>query len=65
MTLIAAEKTGRRGYCIEIYPAYLRCRNSRLRAVCSLEAVLEAAGQGFGEVQTNAPNSRGCTPGTG
>jgi DNA modification methylase len=51
-TLIAAEKTGRRGYGIEIDPAYCDVTIRRLRAVCGLEAVLEAAGKRFGEVES-------------
>jgi DNA modification methylase len=50
-TLIAAEKTGRRGYGIEIDPAYCDVTIRRLRSVCGLEAVLEATGQRFGEVE--------------
>jgi len=50
-TLIAAEKTGRRGYGIELDPAYCDVAIRRLRAVCGLEAVLEASGQRFGEVE--------------
>jgi DNA modification methylase len=49
-TLIAAEKTGRLGYGIEIDPAYCDVAVRRLRAVCGLEAVLEATGQPFAEV---------------
>ena len=43
--LIAAEKTGRRGYGIEIDPAYCDVTIRRLRAACGLEAVLEATRQ--------------------
>jgi DNA modification methylase len=50
-TLIAAEKTGRRGYGVEIDPAYCDVAIRRLRAVCGLEAILEATGQRFGEVE--------------
>jgi DNA modification methylase len=50
-TLIAAEKTGRRGYGIEIDPAYCDVTIRRLRSACGLEAVLEATGQRFGEVE--------------
>jgi hypothetical protein len=46
-TLIAAERTGRRGYGIEIDPAYCDVTIRRLRAVCGLDAVLEATGQHF------------------
>ncbi|MHC2288491.1 DNA methyltransferase [Bradyrhizobium barranii] len=49
-TLIAAEKTGRRGYGIEIDPAYCDVTIRRLLAVCGLDAVLEASGQNFAEV---------------
>jgi DNA modification methylase len=50
-TLIAAEKTGRRGYGVEIDPQYCDVTIRRLRAVCGLDAVLEATGQRFGEVE--------------
>jgi predicted RNA methylase len=49
-TLIAAEKTGRRGYGIEIDPAYCDVTIRRLHAVCGLDAVLGASGQSFGSV---------------
>ena len=50
-TLIAAEKTGRRGYGIEIDPAYCDVTIRRLHVVCGLEAVLDATGQYFAEVE--------------
>jgi hypothetical protein len=50
-TLIAAERTGRRGYGIEIDAAYCDVTIRRLRAVCGLDAVLEATGQRFAEVE--------------
>src|SRR6267142_2175189 len=50
-TLLAAEKTGRRGCGVEIDPAYCDVAIRRLRAVCGLEAILEATGQRFGEVE--------------
>jgi DNA modification methylase len=50
-TLIAAEKTGRRGYGIEIDPGYCDVTIRRLRSVCGLEAILEATGRRFGEVE--------------
>jgi DNA modification methylase len=50
-TLIAAEKSGRRGYGIEIDPAYCDVAIRRLRAVCGLEAVLEANGRTFAETE--------------
>jgi DNA modification methylase len=48
-TLIAAEKTGRRGYGIEIDPLYCDVTIRRLRTVCGLEAILEATGRRFAE----------------
>jgi DNA modification methylase len=50
-TLIAAERTGRRGYGIEIDPLYCDVIIRRLRAVCGLEAFLEGAGKSFQEIQ--------------
>jgi DNA modification methylase len=49
-TLIAAEKTGRRGYGIEIDPQYCDVTIRRLRAICGLQAVLEATGETFEEI---------------
>jgi DNA modification methylase len=49
-TLIAAEKTGRRGYGIEIDPQYCDVTLRRLRAVCGLQAVLGATGETFEEI---------------
>jgi 16S rRNA G966 N2-methylase RsmD len=49
-TLVAAAKTGRRGYGIEIDPIYCDVIVRRLKAVCKLEAVLEGTGQAFDEV---------------
>jgi DNA modification methylase len=55
-TLIAAEKTGRRGYGIEIDPLYCDVTIRRLRAVCGLEAILEATGPRLGEVEAERMN---------
>jgi len=46
-TLIAAERTGRRGFGIELDPLYCDVTLRRLRSVCGLEAILEATGQSF------------------
>jgi hypothetical protein len=43
-TLIAAEKTGRRGYGIEIDPQYCDVMIRRRGSVCGLEAVPKATG---------------------
>jgi DNA modification methylase len=66
-TLIAAEKTGRSGYGIEIDPAYCDVAIRRLQAVCCLDAVLEATGQHFAEVEAERaaelPSSVEAAPG--
>lgn len=49
-TLVAAERTGRRGAAIEIDPAYCDVIVRRLAKVCDLNATLEATGQPFDEV---------------
>jgi DNA modification methylase len=56
-TLIAAEKTGRRGYGIEIDPQYCDVAIRRLGVVCGLDAVLKATGQRFGEVEAERMRS--------
>ncbi len=49
-TLVAAERTGRRGAAIEIDPAYCDVIVRRMVKVCGLAAGLEATGQSFDEV---------------
>jgi len=49
-TLIAAERTGRRGFGIELDPLYCDVILRRLRSVCGLQAVLQATSQKFEEV---------------
>jgi DNA modification methylase len=56
-TLIAAEKTGRRGYGIEIDPQYCDVTIRRLGSVCGLEAVLEGTEQRFAEVEAQRAGS--------
>jgi 16S rRNA G966 N2-methylase RsmD len=62
-TLIAAEQTGRRGYGIEIDPAYCDVIVERMARVCDLSATLKATGQSFAEVrneritESGRPNS--------
>ncbi|MFC6487695.1 site-specific DNA-methyltransferase [Nitratireductor sp. GCM10026969] len=50
-TLVAAHRTGRRGYGIELDPLYCDVSVRRMHDVCGLEAVLETTGQAFAEVQ--------------
>ena len=49
-TLIAAERTGRRGYGIELDPAYCDVILRRLAKVAATDAILAATGQSFAEV---------------
>jgi DNA modification methylase len=48
--LIAAERTGRCGFGIELDPLYCDVSLRRLQSVCGLQAVLESTGQRFEEV---------------
>jgi DNA modification methylase len=49
-TLIAAERTGRRGFGIELDLLYCDVILRRLRSVCGLQAALQSSGQEFEEV---------------
>ena len=61
-TLIAAEKTGRRGYGIEIDPAYCDVTICRLHAVCGLGAVLYATRTALcGDPEAFAPRPMNTT----
>ena len=51
-SLIAAERTGRRGYGVELDPLYCDVIIRRMRKVCGLEAVHEATGKAFEELET-------------
>lgn len=53
-TLIAAERTGRTGYGIEIDPRYCDVALRRLKAVCGLDAILESSGEPFDAVAARA-----------
>ena len=50
-TLVAAQRTGRRGYGIEIDPAYCDTIVRRMQDLFGLEGALEASGQTFAEVE--------------
>lgn len=49
-TLVAAHRTGRRGYGIEIDPAYCDVIIRRMRETCGLDAVLDTDGRSFDQV---------------
>jgi DNA modification methylase len=49
-TLIAAERTGRRGYGIEIDPLYVDAVIQRFEATYGIEAVLAESGDRFDDV---------------
>ncbi|MET4183440.1 hypothetical protein ABIB94_005559 [Bradyrhizobium sp. JR7.2] len=51
-TLIAADRTGRIGYGIEIDPRYCDVALRRLNAVCGVDAILESSGEPFEAVAT-------------
>ena len=50
-TLLAAQRTGRRGYGIEIDPAYCDLIIARLAKTSGIEAILAASKQSFAEVE--------------
>lgn len=50
-TLVATEKTDRRGFGIEIDPLYCDVIVRRLKALCGLESTLSSTGQTFSEVE--------------
>jgi DNA modification methylase len=52
-TLVAAERTGRCGFAIELDPLYCDVSLRRLRSICGLQAVLQATGQKFEDVATD------------
>ena len=58
-TLIAAEKTRRVGYGIELDPVYVDVAVRRWQALTGQDAVLAATGQTFAEVQTERSRAAG------
>ncbi len=50
-TLIAAEKTGRRGYGIELDPRYCDVIVRRMAGVAKIEATHAATGKSFAEIE--------------
>ncbi|NIK48858.1 DNA modification methylase [Variibacter gotjawalensis] len=53
-TIIAAEKTGRRAYAIEIDPQYADVIIRRWQAYTGRDAILETTGETFGAVEKQA-----------
>jgi len=58
-TLIAAQRTGRRGFGVELDPLYCDVILRRLHSVCGLQAVLQATGQKFEDVAAQRQEAPG------
>lgn len=62
-TLVAAERTGRRGYGIEIDPVYCDVILRRMRNVSGLEATLRGTSENFTELEARRQdNAEACQP---
>ncbi len=57
-TFLAAQKTGRNGYGIEIDPAYCDLIVERMRQAFGIEATLEATGEGFESIRRSRSANR-------
>ena len=62
-TLIASERTGRRGYGIELDPRYCDVIIKRLAKTLGFEAVLEGTGQSFTEIAQERVVKQDCEDG--
>lgn len=57
-TIIAAERTGRRAFGLELDPAYVDVAIRRFERFTGLQAVLEETGEPFGAVEHSRPGSK-------
>jgi DNA modification methylase len=57
-TLIAAQKTGRRGYLMEIDPAYVDVAIKRFQKACGIEAIHASSERTFAEIERDLAGSR-------
>jgi DNA modification methylase len=60
-TLLAAEKTGRRGYGIEIDPHYVDIAVQRIAQATGVPAILVSTGQTFAEIAAERASDQGGT----
>ncbi len=60
-TLVAAHKTGRRGYGVELDPLYSDVILKRLARLTKLEPLLEGTGKTFSEVEAERLTKTSCT----
>jgi DNA modification methylase len=56
-TLIAAQRTGRRGYLMEIDPAYVDVAINRFQKACGIEAIHASSERTFGEIERDLAGS--------
>jgi DNA modification methylase len=57
-TLISAEKTGRRGYVMELDPAYVDVTIRRFQKTCGIDAIHALTGRTFSEIERDVAGER-------
>ena len=57
-TLIAAEKTGRRGYVMELDPAYIDVTIKRFQKACGVDAIHASTGRTFSAIERDVAGER-------
>jgi DNA modification methylase len=57
-TLIAAEKVGRRGYVMELDPAYVDVTIKRFQKVCGIDAIHASTGRTFSAIERDVAGER-------